>query len=51
MGECVVRHRCAFESICALIDDLSEVQKEVIRGTVWGLVLDYKRIVMDRHMV
>ena len=25
MGEYSVRHRCAFESICVLIDELSEV--------------------------
>jgi len=36
MGEYVVRQRCAFESICALIEELSEAQKEAVRGTVWG---------------
>ena len=34
-----------------MIEDLSEVQKEVVRGTMWDAVLDYKWIMMDRHMV
>ena len=30
MGEYVVRHRCAFESICALVDELSDAQRESV---------------------
>ena len=30
MGEMSIRHRCAFESICALTDDLIKVKKDVI---------------------
>ena len=51
VSECIVWHRCAFELICALIRDLNEVQKAALRETVWGPVLDYKRMVMDRHLV
>ena len=36
MSEYVVRHRCAFDSICALVDELSDAQRDAIRGTVWG---------------
>ena len=31
MGEYVVRHRCAFDSICTLVDELSEEQREANR--------------------
>jgi len=52
MGEVpVVRHRCAFDSICTLVDQLSEEQREAIRGTVWGPVLEYKKFAMDRFLV
>jgi len=51
MGEYSVRHRYAFESICTLIEELSEVQNKVVRGIMWGLVLNYKWFVMDRRMV
>jgi len=51
MGEYVVRHRCAFDSICTLVDELSEEQREAIRGTVWGSVLEYKKFAMDRFLV
>ena len=51
MREYVVRHRCAFDSICTLVDELSEAQREAIRGTVWGPVLEYKKFAMDRFLV
>ena len=51
MGDYVVRHRCAFESICALVDELSDAQRGLVRGTVWGPVLEYKRFVVDRFLV
>ena len=51
MSEYVVRHRCAFDSICALVDELSEAQRDAKRGTVWGPVLDYKKFIMDRFLV
>jgi len=38
-GEMSVRHRCAFDSICALMNDLVEIQKNAIRGTMWAPVL------------
>ena len=34
MGDNVVRHRCAFQSICALVDELSDAQRESVWGTV-----------------
>ena len=34
MGDYIVRHRFAFESICALVDELSDAQRESVRGTV-----------------
>ena len=34
MDEYFVHHRCAFESICALMDELSDAQKESVRETV-----------------
>ena len=40
-----------FDSICTLVDELSEEQREAIRGTVWGPVLEYKKFSMDRFMV
>ena len=51
VGEYVVRHRCAFEEICGLVEELSDAQKEIVRGTVWWPVLEYKKFVMDRHLV
>ena len=52
MGDYVARHRCAFESIfCVLVDELSDAQRELVRGMVWGPVLEYKRFVMDRFLV
>jgi len=51
MGDYVVRHRCAFESICALVDELSDAQRESVRGTVWGPMLQYKKFAMDRFLV
>ena len=46
-----IRHRCALETICALKDQLSDIQKEVIRQMVRSLVLKYKTFLMDRHLV
>jgi len=46
-----IRHMCAFESICTLTNDLIEVQKDAMRGTMWASVLQYKAFAMDRHMV
>uniref|UniRef100_A0A7C8Z2U4 Uncharacterized protein n=2 Tax=Opuntia streptacantha TaxID=393608 RepID=A0A7C8Z2U4_OPUST len=51
MGDYVIRHRCAFEAICGLVEDLNDAQKDSIRGTVWRPVLEYKKFPMDRHMV
>jgi len=51
LGEISIRHRCAFESICALTKEFVEIQKDAIRGTVWAPVLQYKAFAMDRHMV
>jgi len=51
MGDYVVRHRCAFDSICTLVDQLSEEQREAVRGTVWGPVLEYKKFAMDRFLI
>ena len=51
MGENVLRHRCAFEAICGLVEELNDAQKEAVRGTVWGSVLNYKKFVMDPHLV
>jgi len=34
MVDNVVRHRCAFESICALVEDLSDAQREAVRTMV-----------------
>jgi len=51
IGEHVVRHRCVFEEICVLLAELSDAQKESVRGMVWWPVLEYKKFVMDRHMV
>ena len=34
MGDYVVRHRFAFESICALVNELSDAQRESVRRTV-----------------
>jgi len=51
IGQYDVRHRCAFEAICALVGELSDAQRESIRGTVWEPVLEYTKFVMDRHMV
>ena len=47
----MIRHKCAFESICALADELSDAQKESVQGKLWGPVLEYKKFVIDRHMV
>jgi len=47
----VIRHRCAFESICALVEDLSDTQREAVQTTVWGPVLEYKKFVMDYDLV
>ncbi|KAJ8421347.1 hypothetical protein Cgig2_027955 [Carnegiea gigantea] len=30
-----IRHRCALDAICALNDQLSDIQKEAVRGMVW----------------
>ena len=38
-------------AICTLLDELSEEQREAIRGTVWGSVLEYKKFAMDRFLV
>jgi len=38
-------------AICTLLDELSEEQREMIRGTVWGSVLKYKKFAMDRFLV
>ena len=51
MGDYVVWHRCAFESICPLVNELSDAQRKSIWGTVWGPVLEYKRFVMGRFLV
>jgi len=51
MGEYVVRHRCVFEAICGLVKELSDAQKKSVQGTVWWPVLEYKKFVIDRHMV
>ena len=51
VGEYVVRHRCALEAICGLVEELSDAQKEAVRGTVWWPVLECKKFTMDRHMV
>jgi len=51
VGEYVVRHRCVFEAICGLVEEISDAQKEAVRGTVWWPVLEYKKFVMDRHRV
>ncbi|KAJ8422468.1 hypothetical protein Cgig2_017475 [Carnegiea gigantea] len=47
----VVRHHCAFDAVCALNDQLSEIQKEAISEMVWSPVLEYKTFAMDRYMV
>ena len=36
MGEMSIRHRCAFVSICALTNDLVEVQNDDILGDYVG---------------
>jgi len=51
VGEYVVRHRCALEAICGLVEELSDAQLDAVRGTVWAPVLEYKKFAMDRHMV
>ena len=51
IGEMSIWHRCPFESICALTNDLVEVQQDAIRRTMWAPVLQYKAFAMDRHMV
>ncbi|KAJ8420341.1 hypothetical protein Cgig2_012106 [Carnegiea gigantea] len=32
-------------------DELSDIQKEAVRGSIWSPVLEYKTFAMDRHMV
>ena len=46
-----IRHRCALDAICALNDQLSDIQKEAVRRMVWRLVLEYRTFLMDRHLV
>jgi len=47
MGDYSVRHRCAFESICALANKLSDVQNKAVWRIVWASVLEYKRFMID----
>ena len=46
-----VRHRCSLDAICALNEQLVDIQKEAIRGTIWSPVLEYRKFLMDRHLV
>ncbi|KAJ8430116.1 LOW QUALITY PROTEIN: hypothetical protein Cgig2_007089 [Carnegiea gigantea] len=46
-----IRHRCVLDAICAMNDQLSDIQKEAIRGMVWSLVLEYRTFLMERHLV
>ncbi|KAJ8441250.1 LOW QUALITY PROTEIN: hypothetical protein Cgig2_000623 [Carnegiea gigantea] len=38
----VIRHSSALKAVCALRDQLSDIQKEAIRGIVWTPVLEYE---------
>ncbi|KAJ8445910.1 hypothetical protein Cgig2_009839 [Carnegiea gigantea] len=40
-----IRHRCALDAICVLNDQLSDIQKEAVRGMVWSTG---KRVVFKR---
>ncbi|KAJ8443351.1 hypothetical protein Cgig2_015832 [Carnegiea gigantea] len=46
-----IRHHCPLDVICALNDQLSDIQKEAVRGMVWSSVLEYRTFLMDRHLV
>ncbi|KAJ8428740.1 hypothetical protein Cgig2_022650 [Carnegiea gigantea] len=46
-----IRHRCALDAIYALTNELSDIQKEAVRGMVWSLVLEYRTFLMDRQLV
>jgi len=41
VGEYVVRHRCALEAICGLVEELSDAQLDAVRGTVWYTLSDF----------
>ena len=51
MKERMSRQSMLLDAICALNDQLSDMQKKAVRGMVWSPVLEYRTFLMDRHLV